>query len=376
MKRTIKLLFIVFMQICILFAGIIGNQEPRWKGKIEYENGVKVIRNPKEPLYKEAVLHLEEELSIGKTEGKKEYMFSFVQDISVDDEERIYVLDRRESHIQVFDGSGKHIRTIGRKGQGPGEIQNPFNIHISPQKQIIVNDAGSRRLLFFAKDGKFIKQLSLAKMPLFQYPEIDSEGTIYGSLMILGLKPRTELRKYNSNLDLISVIASIEYPNLPTMNPFMPLIYWGVINGDSVIWGIPTKYELQTVNSEGKVIEKIIRDYDPIKITEIEKEEMKRYLAKRGYSSIIKIEIPKYHLAYKHISFDDEGKIILGTYEKAKDGESYYYDVFDSEGKYIAKIPLRIQPLIWKENKLYTIEEDEEGFQVVKKYKIIWKGIK
>jgi len=60
-------------------------------------------------------------------------------------------------------------------------------------------------------------------------------------------------------------------------------------------------------------------------------------------------------------------------YEKAADGKTYYYDVFDSEGKYIAKIPLKARPIVWKMDKLYTIEEDEEELQIVKRYRVSWK---
>ncbi|TET64977.1 MAG: hypothetical protein E3J56_16475 [Candidatus Aminicenantes bacterium] len=65
--------------------------------------------------------------------------------------------------------------------------------------------------------------------------------------------------------------------------------------------------------------------------------------------------------------------MFVQTYEKTTGGGSYYYDVFNSEGKYIAKIPLKSQPWVWKRGKLYNIEEDEEGYQVVKRYKVTWK---
>lgn len=51
----------------------------------------------------------------------------------------------------------------------------------------------------------------------------------------------------------------------------------------------------------------------------------------------------------------------------------YFYDVFDLDGKYIAKIHLKVKPLIWKNNKLYTIESDEDGYHEVKRYRITWK---
>jgi hypothetical protein len=42
-------------------------------------------------------------------------------------------------------------------------------------------------------------------------------------------------------------------------------------------------------------------------------------------------------------------------------------------GKYMAKISLKSRPYVIKKNKLYTIEEDNEGYQIVKRYKITWK---
>ena len=76
----------------------------------------------------------------------------------------------------------------------------------------------------------------------------------------------------------------------------------------------------------------------------------------RGVPPDVKLKWNKYHNAFIELSIDDKGRIFVRTYEKIPDGEGYYYDVFDSEAKYIAKIPLKMQPRIWKKNKLYTIE--------------------
>jgi len=55
--------------------------------------------------------------------------------------------------------------------------------------------------------------------------------------------------------------------------------------------------------------------------------------------------------------------------------DSYFFNVYDREGRYLAKLQLKIVSwifLIWKENKLYTVEEDEDGYQFVKRYKVTW----
>jgi len=133
------------------------------KIKIKTENGVTVIYNPKNPTPPPGTptkLILKEDLTIGEKEGREEYMFSRMESLDVDEEGNIYVLDSKESHVKVFDRDGKYIRTFGRKGQGPGEMQRALNIAITPQKEIMVNDWRSRRLLYFTLDGKFLREVS------------------------------------------------------------------------------------------------------------------------------------------------------------------------------------------------------------------------
>ena len=91
-----------------------GQQKAEWKGTIEEKNGVTVVKNPKGPIYSEDIFGLEEELSIGESEGREEYMFSQARDIEVDKIGRIYVLDTKEANVKVFDEKGNYIRTMGR----------------------------------------------------------------------------------------------------------------------------------------------------------------------------------------------------------------------------------------------------------------------
>ena len=60
---------VLFVSTFMLFASY-RNQPPQWKGTIEEENGVKVIKNPNEPLYGEIEFELEEDLSIGNEEDE------------------------------------------------------------------------------------------------------------------------------------------------------------------------------------------------------------------------------------------------------------------------------------------------------------------
>ncbi len=49
-----------------------------------------------------------------------------------------------------------------------------------------------------------------------------------------------------------------------------------------------------------------------------------------------------------------------------------YYDIFDAKGRYIAEVNLKTSPHLFKNNKMYSVEEDEDGFHVLKRYKVTW----
>jgi len=102
MKTITKFVLVIIVLLSFVSSNANENQKNLWKGKIECENGTKVIKNPEEPLYSEDIFELEEELSIGEAEGKEEYMFSLVRSIAVDNEERIYILDRKEFNVRVL----------------------------------------------------------------------------------------------------------------------------------------------------------------------------------------------------------------------------------------------------------------------------------
>jgi len=357
----------VFLWIIFMFASPV-QQKAKWKGTIEKIDGVTVVKNPKEPMYGRDVFHLEEELSIGGEGKGDEYIFSEIRDIAIDSEDRIYVLDQRECHVKLFEKSGKYVKTIGNKGQGPGEMSSPSTLQITAQNEIAVNDSSARKIHFFAPDGKFLQSLSQGNMGFFADPKIDTDGNITASYMIMDNEVTYVLKKFNHQLkELLPIFSTIilKYPNL---NPFFPQCYWDIVEENKIIWGFADKYELFIIDTEGKTVKKITREYEPVKITDEEKEE--RIEGLRGG---VKLVWNDHHNPFIHLCADDEGRIFTRTYEKAPESGKYYYDVFDRDGKFMAKIPLKSRPYVIKKGKLYTIEEDEEGYQFVKRYGITWK---
>jgi len=68
---------------------------------------------------------------------------------------RIHVLDQKLKQVLQFDASGTHLRTFGRKGQGPGEFSIPVAICAS-RESIYVVDNGNRSIQRFSLSGEFL----------------------------------------------------------------------------------------------------------------------------------------------------------------------------------------------------------------------------
>ena len=373
-KYPCHLFMVVWLSMFLVFISH-GQKKKVWRGTIEVNNGITIVKNPKEPMVGEDAFILEAELSIGGAEGKGEYLFSELGDIAVDDEERIYVLDSKEAHIKIFDSTGKYIKTFGKKGQGPGEMSRPSSLEITPQNEIAVNDSSARKIHFFTLEGNFSRAVSQTNRTFFSDPKVDEDGNITASYMIIEEEVTYVLKKFTPQLKDLFPIFSTKVLKYPHINPFYPRCYWDVMKGNKLVWGFADKYELHITDSNGDLEKKIIKAYDPVKITEEEKEKFieERFGGPENIDPTVKLSWDEHHNAFIYLCIDDEGRIFVRTYERVPGREEYYYDVFDPEGKYVVKIPLKSRPYVIKRGRLYTIEEDAEGYQVVKRYKVIWR---
>jgi hypothetical protein len=176
----------------------------------------------------------------------------------------------------------------------------------------------------------------------------------------------TELDIYDSDLNKLTNIARSEPRDVLT--PFQPFVVWQLSQNDFIIYGYNITYEFYILDPSGKTLKKIMKNYDPVKITEEEKKESLKSMEQPENK-----ETPEFYPAYRKFAVDDEDRIFVQIWDRPKKGEGYYTDVFDPEGRYMAKVAFRFSPQIWKFGKYYTIEEDEDGFQCVKRYKVSWK---
>ena len=370
MGQKIRVILIGAIGALLLFVSAIALQKPQWKGTITREGDVVVVKNPKDPIYKDAILTFKEELSIGGAEAKPEQSFVEVNQIVIDEDENIYILDPKQAQIKVFNKAGGYLRTIGRKGEGPGELSQPTKMSLNPsRKELMVSDLIRRQLVYFATDGKFLKNLSTGKT-WGVFGKADSAGNIVVTEAVVAPpEMKYALRKYDSHMNLIAELDTIKLEtNQKIVNPFMPTPHWDIDKKDNIIYGNSKTYELRVFNSQNRLTRKIIKEDDPVEVTEDEKKRVSQTKLPAG----IKVELSRYRPAFATFVVDDEGRIFVLTWRRAADRGAHVYDIFDMDGRYLARQAMKADPVAWKNRKMYSVEEDDEGYQIVKRYALTW----
>jgi len=358
-----------------LIAANCGDHKTAWAGKIENVDGVTIVHNPARPMIEDRILVLEEDLSIGQEGGGPEYLFSRVGGLAVDTEGNIYAIESREAAVRVFDKKGGYLRTIGRKGQGPGETQYPVFVQITAEDELAVYDYSAARMLFYSLDGAYLRQKTTSRIV---FPiGLDSEGRLIAQY-ILAPPPKGGKvilrfdRDYGSELELAREEMGLDR----VFDIGRPACYAALSPDDRVLWGDSREYVLYLLSSEGKLVKRIAKEFRPQAITDAEKDEYRKKYAdalKFGMQISFRDSWP----AFSGLFFDDEGRLLVRTYDRAiGSGDSFTYDVFDRHGVYESRVAVPVtldRNSVWKDGRIYTVESDESGLPLIKRHRIIWK---
>jgi sugar lactone lactonase YvrE len=89
--------------------------------------------------------------------------FHMPSGLAIDDQGRLYVLDSGNHRVQVFSPEGKYLKTIGRKGQGPGEFFMPSSIGLGPKGALFVGERQAARIQEIGPDGKLGRTIKLTE---------------------------------------------------------------------------------------------------------------------------------------------------------------------------------------------------------------------
>jgi hypothetical protein len=128
---------------------------------------------------------------IGELEGADEYMLfratwsGFLSDGS------IVVMNGGSGEVRIYDAKGRHVRSFGSEGDGPGEFREPGGGVVLPGDTIVIQDGAD--LQFYTRNGQFVRQSSIVRGQPLGWPYL--MGMQQSRLLFL--EGDLESRKFN-----------------------------------------------------------------------------------------------------------------------------------------------------------------------------------
>ena len=359
------------------------------------EDGVEVVVNHLEP-YKitgePTTLRLEEEFTIDTERDEiAEIGVTDINGFDVDSGENIYIFKpplSQDKLVFKFDRNGTYITSFGQRGQGPGEIQYASCQRITKDDEIPIVDAHGFKLVIFDSEGNLLNGSRLTHETSSLGIVIPLENGNYLIRRLGGEKKGINegfseqgdskfLSLYNSDFEWLKDVDRIhisERLRATRSSYMMPVYFWEVSDGKIFIGNSQRDYEIRMYDLEGILLKKIKKKYNRVKFPKEIRDEFKKY----------NLVTPEYQPPFQRLFFtDDKGRLFLMTFEKGENPNEYMFDIFNSEGIFIARKSLDIYverytanfPLYAKakNKRLYCLKEKRTGFKELVVYKMKWE---
>jgi hypothetical protein len=334
------------------------------------KDGVKTLTNPEYPRDGRFIAKLTAEMSCGEEAKPEMAMLNNPLDLKVDDQGRVYVMDWGDVHIKVYDSQGRFLRTIGRKGQGPGEFDTPSFFDLTKSGKICILDGRQRRVTFLTSQGEYVSSFRFDGF--FHSLSFDGQDRLFLAKYAAAeeLKLSTEFREVPYVTSIIRTDASgkemIHLTDFLGEFQVMKAMSGGGIMGGrglySIIWGVNHKgmiyggfnetYRLGAYGPDGKIEFSFGREFKPLKNS--------RYKGLPGQ----KKTMPAFA---RTIVFDEEEYFWLELYKD--DSIKYFtYDIFSPEGIYLKQVRIDQRIFEFKNGRVYSIVRPEDGYPSIKRF--------
>jgi hypothetical protein len=410
MRRTL-------VGLLLLLLGGCTPGKSAWGGTERDSAGVTVVENPAEGNWTlRPAPRVVEELRIGTEGDDAAYQFGAVVSIDVDDSGRIHVLDQEASQVLVFDSGGKHVRTVGRPGRGPGELSpTTMAVLAGPADVVYVADILRQRIAAFGADGTETGSTPVSVQTGFPIRfDVSPEGrfliqvrsmTLPGMKDTVPMKDRLLVRDpATEQADTLLELESgrtVEFTGgLPRYRLFESEPVWAVLQDGRLAYGRNDRYRIELLDTVGSVQRVITRPVEPRPVTaadrtailDLMRKTIERQVAGQGpQAAAMANQIvqttqfaehyplfasllggPAGTLWVQRIRTADDAQREGGTFD-AQDIGSAQWDVFDADGRLLGmlQLPPRFQPLRVAGEHIYGVLRDELDVQHVARLRVV-----
>lgn len=339
-------------------------------------------------------------LEVGDAEGSPEYLLDRVTGAILRDDGTLVVANAGSAEIRYFDPHGTHLRSVGRRGDGPGEFKQLMWLDEYRGDSLIVYDA-VRRLSILGPDGGYGRSLTFSAVggggtatPIAPF----ADGSILGRLTIMvgpsevvtGMRRGDAMYGRFSAADgaLIDSLATLpgEERHLlvePTMlmvtTPVLGAETYAAVHGDQLFLGYSGEQEVRAYGMDGTLRRLIRRSQGAVPVTsgeldrlvEARLEAVDDAAARQRMAEVLtSMPSPEFRPAYSALMTDAEGNLWMR--ETVLPGEPNGWTIFDPDARMLGTIELPgdFQPLRIGDDFVIGVVTDDLGVERVRLYRL------
>ncbi len=281
-----------------------------------------------------------------------------------DEQGNVYLLDSQLSQVLVINPDGELIDTLGREGEGPGEMSRPTGLFLNNSSQIGISQGFPGKIILLNMDGTPGGTINVNQ---------DSEsggfafvGTAFKRgehLVVMHGKGTFDME--TGMINTRSVLTGIdeqgkelalfaEHNQVRDMNKqvfdeaanFSELTTWALGNNSLLTVPEREKYIINIKGMDGEIKQVISRPFQPRKRNDEDKEDLTSGMEMviNGRSMEMEKHILDYDRAILTMDVATDGRIFVqNCYQAAKywaDGMARKYDIIDADGVFIEELTL------------------------------------
>lgn len=250
---------------------------------------------------------LEPEIRIGVFEGEDAYMFGRVVSLAVAPDGSIYVMDAQVPALRQYAPNGSYVTTLGRRGGGPGEYEQPDGgLAVLEDERVVLRDPGNARLQVYSAAGEPAGTWSVRGGLTTSNPlTVDTAGRVYTQIL---LDPEANVADWRMGLVAHDPVTgeAVDTVPAPTWDfeaprviaqrnseggtstsinsvPFAASQHWAFSPLGYMVGGVSTRYAIDQYHPDGTVT-RLERVYEPVAVHPDEKadrEEATRWSMRR-----------------------------------------------------------------------------------------------
>lgn len=99
--------------------------------------------------------------SVRLVEADSAPIVSSVPGVAIGRRGMVAIADDRDGNVKLFDASGRYVRTLGRRGGGPGEFRAPLGVAFVGDSTLLIADDFNRRWSLLTVSGALVRQSTL-----------------------------------------------------------------------------------------------------------------------------------------------------------------------------------------------------------------------